>query len=181
MREMRGATLARIASSELFLLVVAGLGLALLGWQAADRFRARSLARLVFAGTPDRTEPHWTVAFLFTPRECAGRMALAERLGQISDPRVSVRGVLLVDQDRFPGWRDLVAANRIRFPVHAVSPQTGYRALHRLGELATPTLAVFDPQRRLRLITDLAGAESLDALVRDIRSVRPTTAKEGPP
>jgi hypothetical protein len=183
---MRGPFPAQVAGSRdpvtTALYVLVGIGLALLGWLAVDRLRAGPLERLVFPGGEAKPESGWTIAFIFTPRECPTRMELVERLNQVSDRRVVVRGIMLVDSRRFAGWRDVVAANQIGFPVRAVSPQTGYAALQRLGGLPTPLLAVFDRQHRLRLVTDLAHGQTFDTLLHEIaaRAAQPVSPAEEP-
>jgi hypothetical protein len=183
---MRGTFPARIAGvrdpATAALYVLVGIGLALLGWLAVDRFRARPLERLVFSRGEAKPETSWTIAFIFTPRECPTRMELVERLNQVSDRRVVVRGIMLVDSRRFAGWHDVVAANQIGFPVRAVSPETGDAALQGLGGLPTPLLAVFDRQHRLRMITDLADDQTLEALLQEIaaRAAQPVSPAEGP-
>ena len=159
---------------------VAGCTLALLGWQGASRLRAGSLERLVFAGSPGPEAGRWTVALIFTPKECPSRMDLVERLNQLSNPRVVVRGIMLVDTRRFPGWKDAVVANRITFPVRAESPASAGVVLQAMGGLPTPVLAVYDPMRRLRLVTDLASGASLDGLLAEIasRTTDPVTSTE---
>jgi hypothetical protein len=142
---------------------VVGCALAVVGWQAVNRVRARSLEQLVFSGSPPGTG--WTVALIFTPKECPSRMDLVEHLNRLAGKRVSVRGIMLVDTRRFPGWRDAVVANRIAFPVRAEPPAAAAAALEALGGLPTPVLAVYDSVHRLRLVTDLATGESVDQLL----------------
>jgi hypothetical protein len=183
---MRGTRFVRAFDSRnleatlLYLLV--GVGFTILGWQAAGRFRADPLERLVFGGRDPDEGRTWTVAFIFAPIECPSRMELVERLNQVGDHRISVRGFMLVDQRRFPGWREVVAANHITFPVWSVPPGSARSALRALGTLPTPVLAVYDQQRRLRLVTDLARDRSLDALLREIaeRAAQPVRPTEGP-
>jgi hypothetical protein len=142
---------------------VVGCALALIGWQTVNRVRARSLEQLVFSGSPPGRG--WTIALIFTPKECPSRMDLVEHLNRLAAKRVSVRGILLVDTRRFPGWRDAIVANRIAFPVRAEPPAAATPALEALGGLPTPVLAVYDSVHRLRLVTDLADGESVDHLL----------------
>lgn len=147
---------------------VVGCALAVGGWQAVNRVRARSLEQLVFS--EGRPGTGWTVVLIFTPKECPSRMDLVERLNRLAATRVSVRGIMLVDTRRFPGWEDAVVANRIAFPVRAASPTALGSALEPLGGLTTPILAVYDSAHRLRLVTDLANGESVEHLWTTISS-----------
>lgn len=149
---------------------LAGSALALLSWQTVSRFRARSLEDLVFAG---KYPAGWTVALIFAPKECPNRMDLVERLNRAVGTEVSVRGIMLVDPRRFPGWRDAALANGITFPVRVESPAAAAQALEPLGGLPTPVLAVYDPTHRLRLVTDLASGESVDRLLAQVTSRAP--------
>lgn len=172
MPRMRGRWLAltggRQQAGPAILYFLAGSLLALLSWLTVSRFRASSLEDLVFAGNPDPAD--WTVALIFTPKECPSRMDLVERLNRAAGTEVSVRGIMLVDPRRFPGWRDAAVANGITFPVRAESPAAAAQALEPLGGLPTPVLAVYDSARRLRLVTDLASGESVDRLLAQIAS-----------
>jgi hypothetical protein len=146
-----------------------GAGLALAGWDAVGHLRAVSVQELVYAGEARdrRTEQGqgWTAALIFTPLECPGLMAVVDRLNRLAGPQLTVRGLLVVDAKAFPGWRDLIVANQIHFPVLAVSVDRGSRALAQVGNLNTPTVAIFDPDRRLRLATNLTGEEALATLI----------------
>jgi len=172
MLRMHGMRLALAGGNQrpgpAILYFLAGSALALWSWQTVSRFRASSLEDLVFAGKPD--PPGWTVALIFTPKECPSRMDLVERLNRAAGTEVSVRGIMLVDPRRFPGWRDAAVANGITFPVRAESPAAAAQALEPLGGLPTPVLAVYDSAHRLRLVTDLASGESVDRLLAQITS-----------
>jgi hypothetical protein len=147
-----------------------GAGLALAAWDGVGHLRANSLQQLVFAPGPNAgavtaLSDRWTVALLFTPNECPGLMVAVDRLNELAGTRAAVQGILLVDQKAFPGWQQLIVANQIHFPVAAVSVDRGTRALAQVGNLSTPTVAIFDPDRRLRLATNLTGEEALATLI----------------
>lgn len=151
-----------------------GCVLVWVGWYAVGRFRAVSLEQLIFADTSHRDG--WTVALLFTPKECPTRMDLVERLNRLKSSGITVQGLLLSDTLDFANWRDLIIANRISFPVRAVSPSRANEALRALDGLPSPVLIVFDRERRLRVATDFASEAALDALPLQIaaESRRPT-------
>ena len=152
--------------------LLAGIVLALLGWTAVRQLRATSLEDLVLDRAASRAT--WTVALVFRPKECPSRMELVERLNRLGGPHVRVQGILVVRPGEFTDWRDLIAANRITFPVRTASPTA---ALNALGRTPTPALVVYDGEGRLRLLTDLASSP----LVSDILSQATALANRPPP
>jgi hypothetical protein len=156
-----------------------GCGLALLGWQAAGHFRASSLEQLVFEDRPRNGQ--WTAALLFRPNECPSRMELVDRLNRLKTAGVTVQGLMIIDTLAFAGWRDLIIANRISFPVRPISPARASSALARLEGLPGPVFVVFDQERRLRVATDFASEAALAALPGRIASEKristPSTEK----
>lgn len=139
-----------------------GCALALVGWRAAGYFRASSLEQLVFGDRPRSGQ--WTVAILFRPDECPSRMELVDRLNRLKASGISVQGLMIIDTMAFPGWRDLIIANRISFPVRPITPTRAQSVLAGLEGLPSPIFVVFDPERRLRAATDFAAEAALAAL-----------------
>jgi len=172
----------RVLTAALPLLM--GAGLALASWDAAGHLRAVSVQELVREGsaaaTPgDSDAGRWTAVLIFRPLECPAMMAAVDWLNRLSGPRLSVRGLLLVDRSTFPDWPDLLLANQIRFPVSAVAVDRGLRALHQIGGFGTPAIVVFDADHRLRLATNLTGDDTLAAIiarsVQESRGAKPST------
>lgn len=164
----RGTRAHQLAGGGASLLL--GCCLALLGWLASERFRAVSLEQLALS--TDIPDDRWKVVLLFTPEECPSRMKLVDQLNRLKSPAVRVEGILVADTLEFANWRDLIIANRISFPVRAIASDRVNRARSRLGMLPTPLLLVFDPQRRLRVATDIATEAALDVLPAQIAAAR---------
>lgn len=162
MTQERGAAAPPPGRTGLLPAFVAGALLALLGWLVVRQLRAPSLERIV-----DRAPAAWTIAFIFRPKECPSRMDLVDRLNRLGRAPVQVRGVLVTDPREFPDWHVLVEANQIDFPVTAVAPGVAEAAL--LGT-PTPALVVFDPEGRLRLLTDLTEQGAADRLLDHVLS-----------
>jgi hypothetical protein len=170
----------RVLAATLPLLL--GAGLALASWDAVGHLRAVSVQELIAEGSRAATPgdaDSWTAVLIFRPLECPGMMAAVDWLNRLAGPRLSVRGLLLVDASAFPDWPDLMLANQIRFPVSAVTVDRGLRALHQLGGLGTPAIALLDPQHRLRLATNLTGDDTLAGMiarsVQESRGTKPST------
>ena len=153
--------------------LLAGILMALLGWHIATGITATSLLDLVFDGpAPTGT---WTVALVFRDKECPEHMDLIEELNHPAVGGLRVQGILLVEPGKFERWEDLVAANRITFPVRPAPPA---RARSALGTTRTPALLVYGPDGRLRLLTDLTDADLLRALLVRLRSLASHPSRE---
>jgi hypothetical protein len=180
MRQTRGAesggnSLAGELGTTL-LSLMAGVLLAWLGWTAARQLRATTLERLLLPDTA--AAGTWTVALIFRPKECPSRMELVDQLNRMTGPGIGVTGLLVVTPGEFDDWRELVRAQRIRFPVSVTSPEAARSAL---GTLPTPALVVFDGQRRLRLLTDLANPELTTGLLAQVTALASASSPEKSP
>jgi hypothetical protein len=163
----------RAEVGQVLLSLVAGILLALLGWTAARRLHATSLEQLVFER--GALPPRWTVALVFRPKECPSRMELVDRLNRLSGSRLQVQGILVVGPGEFTDWHDLVTANQITFPVRTASPEAARGAL---GGTPTPALLVYDPQGRLRLLTDLADARLTNDILTQVSTLTTRSLRE---
>lgn len=157
------------SASLLWFSLVCGFGAVVAGWDLTNHFGGATVEELVFGEADEpyhaaRTE--WTAVLIFTPMECPELMSVVDRLNQLNLRHLRVRGLLLVEPRRFPGWKDLLAANLIAFPVRQVDPSSGNRALKLMGNMRTPVLALFDRKQELRLTSDLADRPDLVNLIR---------------
>lgn len=141
--------------------IALGAILAVAGWHGVDRWEARFRPASLIAETPAAARGAGpTVGLLFSPEGCAGRLDIVDSLNAAYRRGVAVVGWLTVDPYRFPGWRDLVAAQRIEFPVVPVSPARARRATAVLGQRA-PLLLVLQGERVTFLSDAPDGAASL--------------------
>lgn len=149
--------------------LLAGFGIVLAGWDLVGHLRRESVSQLVFGAGSGPAHPapgpEWTAVLVFTPAECPGLMTVVDRLNQISSIRLKVQGLLVVDPRRFPGWRDLITANAIVFPVGLADPARAQRALETAGDLRTPVMLLFDRRNELRLTSNLADRPELVSLI----------------
>lgn len=158
-------------ASLVALWAVLGFGTVVAGWDLTNHFGRRSVEKLVFGAGPasegPAAGPEWTAVLIFTPMECPGLMAVVDRLNRLSAPGLRVRGLLVVDPRRFPGWKDLLSANGIDFAVEQVDPARGEDMLREIGDMRTPVVALFDRRHELRLTSDLADQAELVGLIQN--------------
>jgi hypothetical protein len=159
------------AASLVGLWVVLGFGTVVAGWDLTNHFGRTSVEELVFGAGPGPESPapgpEWTAVLIFTPVECPGLMAVVDRLNQLNNRRLKVRGMLMVDPGRFPGWKDLLSANQIDFPVQQVDPARGNDVLEEIGNIRTPVVALLDRKHELRLTSNLADQAELVTLIQN--------------
>lgn len=152
------------------------------GWRGVARLvrqgQPQRLLELAADAAPGNAGTGVTIVFLFRPNECPKLMSVIELLNRIPPSRARVVGALTVEEYRFPGWRELIDAEEIHFPVIRLDPGQVRSAVGHLGYGRGPLLMLFDRDGRVVHIT--AGLEQrdlADLLDRIIGHVAATVAR----
>jgi hypothetical protein len=146
-----------------------GLALAASAWGLTRSTARGTPGGRLLAAVGHRPRPgHATVVLLFGSAECPKRMELVELLNRLHDRGVGVEGLLMVDPHNFPGWRDLIHANGIAFPVRPIPLRTGSAIATAVGYHRTPVVVVYDSLARMELATDLPEQGALAAFLESL-------------
>jgi hypothetical protein len=143
-----------------------GAATAAAGWRGAESWLTLTRPAALLSSLPRSPVAGPTLLFLFGPAECPSRLEQLDVLNRLDRTRVRVVGRLMVNPYDFPGWRDLVRAQRILFPVFPVSRTRVRLATAALGYTRTPLLLLFDSSNRLRYATDDPADPGLGPMLR---------------
>jgi hypothetical protein len=145
--------LPRRAFRSLFASLACGALLGVAGWRGVtyleQEARPARLLELAERVAPHSPRGSTTVLFVFGPNECPKLMSVIELLNRMGRSRVRIVGALTVEEYRFPGWRELIEAEEIAFPVMRIDPGRVRAALAPLGYGSGPLLLIFDPEGRV--------------------------------